>query len=119
MRSSDREIVQYLDELVKLGNEIILSSKKKQKQDLLKSFIKSVKSLMEWPHHRQLNPLITMRIKNIELESFIEYINDLPVKERTYFFFKKVSVEPEKKIDKEIEKINLTLEAIKYFYKNK
>ncbi|MEX0812015.1 MAG: hypothetical protein WD048_07340 [Chitinophagales bacterium] len=119
MRSSDREIIRFLEALMQQGEAIVSKVEKDEKKELLEDYLREIKAFMEWPHQKQLNPLITMRIKDFNLQCFIAYLNDMPVKERQFFFFDKTSSNPEKQVHREIQRINLALEAIKYFYKSK
>lgn len=119
MRSSDQEIIEFLNQLIQAGNEIVSELDKARKKTLVEDYLKQLKQLIEWPHFKQINPLITMKIKNIETAPFIAYLNDLPITKHTFGIFKNSVSNSEVYINQQIKNIELGLEAIKYFYKNK
>lgn len=119
MRSSDQEIIDFINQLIKLGQQIISESKKDQKKVLIKEYVETLQEIIEWPHLKQINPLITMRIKNIETAPFVAYLKDLPLTKHSFGIFKSNVSDAEKYINQQVAKIELGLEAIRYFYKNK
>lgn len=118
MRSSDREIVQFLDELIKLSDGIVSSTEKAEIKDLIATYYELLKEMVEWPHHKQVNLFITLKLKNINLDYFVAYLNDLPVEDYQFLVFKKVVKDPEAFILKQIKRNKLAIEAMKYFYKS-
>lgn len=119
MRSSDREIIQFIDQLIQLGNQVISETEQEKKRNLLEDYLTEIKDLYEWPHKKQVNPLITMRIKNIDIACFTAYLNDLPIESYQFIFFKTTIHDREAFIHKQVNKNKLALEAIRYFYKSK
>jgi hypothetical protein len=119
MRSSDQEIIDFLNQLIKLGRQIIDESEKEQKKALIDEYLIKLKEIIEWPHLKQINPLITMRIKNFETAPFVAYLKDLPLTKHSFGIFKSNVSNADKFINQQVSKIELGLEAIRYFYKNK
>ena len=119
MRSSDQEIIDFLNQLIKLGQEIIAESDKQQKKVLIENYVSKLQEIIEWPHMNQINPLLTMRIKNFETAPFIAYLKDLPLTKYSFGIFKSSVSDADKFINQQIAKTELGLEAIRYFYKNK